>query len=234
MNKILLVENDRPIADGIRRALLENTFEVEHCILGADALEYLSKNQVDLVLLDIGLDDITGLAMIQHIKEITDIPVIFITGFKTDADEVLGLKLGAIDYIRKPFTHEVLISRIKIALRDKTISGDSSEIFKIDNALQRIIFKSQPLRLTSYHFNILSYLIKHPNTIHSKIDLLNVLEGIKISKNSEAKRVNYQQSDTAVRDFSQHIMIIRKEIRKKDPNHEYIETHSGKGYSLKV
>jgi len=225
MTNILLVEDDKIIAESITFALEKDAFIVTHCELGADALNHLKKNKIDLVLLDIGLPDMNGFDVLRKIRPDSDVPVIIVTARDDDADIVLGLEgLNADDYVTKPFNPRVLVARVKTQLRhavnhiDKQQESSESKIFIINDAMKQIEFKGETIKLTKAYFKILSYLIKHPNKIHSKEHLLNIT----------------WSSPTGSREstITTHIKEIRKILNKVDPDSEYIKTHRGEGYSL--
>jgi len=225
MTNILLVEDDKIIAESITFALEKDAFEVTHCELGSDALEHVNNNPVDLVLLDIGLPDMNGFDVLRKIRSDSDVPVIIVTARDDDADIVLGLEgLGADDYVTKPLSPRVLVARVKTQLRhtnkytDKQQDSSEPSVFKINDAMKQIIFKGEVVELTKAHFKILAYLIKHANKIHSKEHLLNITWGSPTSSGENT--------------ITTHIKEIRKNLNKVDPDCEYIKTHRGEGYSL--
>ena len=221
MTNILLVEDDKIIAESITFALEKGAFEVTHCELGSDALEHVNNNPVDLVLLDIGLPDMNGFDVLRKIRSDSDVPVIIVTARDDDADIVLGLEgLGADDYVTKPLSPRVLVARVKTQLRhtNKQPISSNSEVFKINDAMKQVVFQGETLTLTALEFKILAYLIKHPNKIHSKEHLLNIAWGRPTGSNKNT--------------ITTHIKSIRKTLNKVDPDCEYIKTHRGEGYSL--
>src|SRR6185437_11183233 len=118
MNTILIVEDDQGIQDYLKEFLLENGFSTQTAMDGTTALQLLKKTQPDLVILDLGLPNITGDAVIREVKKkYPDLPVIILTAKDTTSDIVNGLNLGAEDYVTKPFHAEELLARIKARLR---------------------------------------------------------------------------------------------------------------------
>lgn len=228
MHNILLVEDDKIIAESIIFSLENDSFTVDWCEMGHDALKRLGETDIDLILLDITLPDINGFDVLRIIRKSSEVPVIIITARDADEDIVLGLEgLGADDYVTKPFNPRVLIARIRTQLRHadiqpetpKKISKYSSKtIFEINKDLHQISLLEQVLELTKAECKILSYLINHPNQIHSKEQLLNIMHD-KPSGSSE---------DTIIT----HIRSIRRAIKKADIDNEYIKNHRGLGYSL--
>ena len=228
MPKILLVEDDKIIAESVIFTLEKDSFAVDWCEMGSDALKLVKKIDFDLVLLDIGLPDISGFDVLRKIRNTSEVPVIITTARDADEDIVLGLEgLGADDYVTKPFNPRVLIARIRTQLRHaniqpetpKKISKSSSEqIFEINKDLHKISLHNQVLELTNAECKILSYLINNPNQIHSKEQLLSIMHD----------RPRGSSEDTIIT----HIRSIRKAIKKADIDHEYIKNHRGLGYSL--
>jgi two-component system catabolic regulation response regulator CreB len=221
MTNILLVEDDKIIAESITFALEKDAFEVTYCELGSDALEHVNNNPVDLVLLDIGLPDMNGFDVLRKIRATYETPVIIITARDDDADIVLGLEgLGADDYVTKPLSSRVLVARVKTQLRhtNKQPISSNSEVFKINDAMKQVVFQGETLTLTALEFKILAYLIKHPNKIHSKEHLLNIAWG--------------RPTGSSKNTITTHIKSIRKTLNKVDPDCEFIKTHRGEGYSL--
>jgi len=149
MPTILLVEDDKVIAESISFALESDSFKVNWREMGNDALDYLNNNTVDLVLLDIGLPDISGFDVLRKIRIDSEIPIIIITARDADADIVLGLEgLGADDYVTKPFNPRVLVARIRAQLRrankqasiakESTAKSKSKQVFTINEDMNQI------------------------------------------------------------------------------------------------
>jgi two-component system catabolic regulation response regulator CreB len=221
MPMILIVEDDRVIAESIVFALENDSFECKWCVSGNKAIEYIQSNPVDLVLLDIGLPDISGFDVLRKIRDESNTPVIITTARGDDADIVLGLEgLGADDYITKPLSPRVLVARVRAQLRR---AGNSPEltpqqVFTINEDLQQVEFKSQELNLTQAEYRILSHLIKNPNRIHTREQLLSIIWD----------RPHGSDENT----INTHIKTIRRILNNIEPDNEYIKTHRGLGYSL--
>ncbi len=231
MPNILVVEDDKAICESIAFALENESFEAQCFEMGLDALDYLNNNDVDLVVLDIGLPDISGFDLLRKIRKSFDIPVIILTARDDDADIVLGLEgLGADDYVTKPFSVRVLISRIRAQLRhtnkqaspvvDSTTGSDQPQVFKINKDLNQILLHDQAIDLTKAECKILLHLVENPNRIHSKEHLLNVMHD----------RPTGSSDSTIVT----HIRHIRVALNKIDSDNEYIKNHRGLGYSLVI
>src|SRR5690606_5412024 len=117
MPSILLVEDETAIADTVLYALRAEGFEARHCLTGAEALQAAGEAVHDLAILDVGLPDIGGFALCRELRRDRDLPVIFLTARGADADRVLGLELGADDYVVKPFSPRELVARVRALLR---------------------------------------------------------------------------------------------------------------------
>jgi two-component system catabolic regulation response regulator CreB len=238
MNKILLVEDQPKIAEGIIYELEKSGLEVKHCSRGDAALEYFNNNKVDLVLLDIGLPDTTGYAVLKRIRENSEVPVIIETDYTEDIDEELGIDLGADDYIRKPFSLKVLTIKIKRRLGNKSITGNVN-IFEVNHDEFDVIFEGNPLGLTDREFNIFERLNDYSNQWCLKEDILQYLEDCRISKNPEAKRRIFETLDSDTKEnqkqnLNTHIKNIRNKIDpdSKHDRNKYIDSKTNKGYKL--
>jgi len=227
MPNILLVEDDKIIAEGINFALESSGFKTKWCTMGFDALTYLEDQEADLVLLDIGLPDINGFDILRKIRKTSDIPVIIITAMNDDADIVLGIEgLGADDYVTKPFNNRVLIARIRAQLRhvenqtQRPVqeTKELKQVFEINEDLHQILLHEQVVGLTRAECKILMHMVTHPNRIHSKEHLLGVMHD----------RPTGAGENTIVT----HIKHIRTALNKIDLDNEYIKNHKGLGYSL--
>lgn len=232
MPNILLVEDYEITAEGIVFAL-ENDYEsfnVHWSANGNDALEHFNNNDIDLILLDIGLPDINGFDVLRKIRKSSEVPVIIITARDAESDIVLGLEgLGADDYVTKPLSPRVLVARVKVQLRrsliqpsammaDTTTTPVTKKIFEIDKDLHQILLHGQVVGLTRAECKILMHMVEHPNRVHSKEHLLNIMHD----------RPTGALENTIVT----HIKHIRTALNKIDSDNEYIETNRGLGYSL--
>lgn len=164
MNKILVVEDEIPIAQMVKMCLSKNGYICETANDGMTASEKIENNRYDLILLDIMLPDIDGYELIEYIKEY-DMPVIFVTAKTSVPDRVKGLKLGAEDYISKPFDLEELLARIETVLRRFHKSEDVLEVGKIKiNTVERtVLLNGEPVNLPAKEYDLLLYLVRNKN-----------------------------------------------------------------------
>ena len=217
---ILIVEDEPAIADTLVYALKTEGLETHWVSTGGKALEYIDTNAVDLVLLDIGLPDINGFDVCKTIRQQSNLPVIFLTSRTEDIDQVLGLELGADDYVTKPFSPRVLTARIRSRLRNSSAKSftPSPAGFQIDKDGFRILLDNSDLKLSRYEFRILETLLDHPGRVYSRQQLMEIAW-------EEPERSFDRTVDT-------HIKTIRKKIHEINSDLDCIRTHRGLGYSF--
>ena len=219
MQHILIVEDDRTIAESIAFILEQDSFSCQWFDNGRDTLDYIENNEVDLMLLDVGLPDMSGFDVLRKVRIKSNLPVIIISARDDESDQVLGLEgLGANGYITKPFSPRLVVAHVRSQLRRDRADKNSKSKFSINQAMQRVLFHNQELTLTPAEFKILSHLIKHPNQVHTREYLMNIIWDR--PHGSDEKTINT------------HIKSIRKRLHEIDEMNDYIETHRGIGYSL--
>ena len=219
MQHILIVEDDRTIAESIAFILEQDSFSCQWFDNGRDALDYIENNEVNLMLLDVGLPDMSGFDVLRKVRIKSDLPVIIISARDDESDQVLGLEgLGANGYITKPFSPRLVVAHVRSQLRRDRADKNPKSKFSINQAMQRVLFHNQELTLTPAEFKILSHLIKHPNQVHTREYLMNIIWDR--PHGSDEKTINT------------HIKSIRKRLHEIDEMNDYIETHRGIGYSL--
>ena len=219
MQHILIVEDDRTIAESIAFILEQDSFSCQWFDNGTDALDYVENNAVDLMLLDVGLPDMSGFDVLRKLRIKSDLPVVIITARDDESDQVLALEgLGANGYITKPFSPRLVVAHVRAQLRrDRTDINPESK-FSINQAMQRVMFYNQELALTPAEFKILSHLIKHPNQVHTREYLM--------------KNIWDRPHGSAESTINTHIKSIRKCLKKIDKMSDPIKTHRSIGYSL--
>ena len=218
MQHILIVEDDRTIAESIAFILEQDSFSCQWFDNGGDALDYVDNNPVDLMLLDVGLPDMSGFDVLRKVRTNSDLPVVIITARDDESDQVLGLEgLGANGYITKPFSPRLVVAHVRSQLRRNRNNKNPESKFSINQGMQKILFHNQELALTQTEFKILSHLIKHPNRVHTREFLMNNIWDR--PHGSDEKTINT------------HIKSIRKRLQEIDEI-DPIETHRGLGYSL--
>ena len=222
---VLVVEDEPAIADSILYALKTEGFGTQWVTTGSEALEVVATDTPALIILDVGLPDISGFDVCREVRHGSDTPIIFLTARKDEVDQVVGLELGADDYITKPFSPRVLTARIRARLRNsqpvqanQSNNKDDGPIFNVDSNAQRITLAGQPLDLSRYEYRILELLISHPGRIYSRSQLMDQVW-------EEPERSFDRTVDT-------HIKTIRQKITAVDDRCDPIKTHRGMGYSF--
>jgi len=228
-DKILVIEDEGAIADTICYALKTEGFDTQWSQNGTDGLNAFSKYCPDLIILDVGLPDVNGYELCKEIRRKTNVPVIFLTARGSEIDRVVGLEIGADDYITKPFSPRELTARVKAVLRrcstsktpvDSTIvESPENALFRIEVASRMIYFQGKSLDLSKNEYNLLVCLIKNPGRVFSRDELMGHLtedSGFVLDRTVDA-----------------HIKNIRSKLRSVNPHLEPIETRRGFGYCLK-
>lgn len=224
--QILIIEDEPSIAQALMHALESESFVPHWVSLGHDALPLLETQNIDLIVLDVGLPDISGFDLCRQIKALLDTPIIFLTARQEEIDKLIGLEIGGDDYVTKPFSLRELLSRIKVVLRryqkpanDKPQAEqpNKTQHIHIDDQLKQISFQQQPLELTRYEYRLLKMLAEHPHQVFSREHLMqNVWE--------DPDRSYERAVDT-------HIKTLRKKLKEIDEQAMPIKTHHGLGYS---
>jgi two-component system, OmpR family, catabolic regulation response regulator CreB len=226
MARVLLVEDEVAIADAVQYALRAEGLQVEHCLLGVPALERLRRERFDVVVLDVGLPDLDGFALCRQLRGFSQVPVIFLSARDAEVDRVVGLELGADDYVTKPFSPRELVARVRARLRRGEADAQSGAAprdhgdFSHDAAGQRIRFRGQWLALTRYEYLLLAALLARPGAILSRERLMDEVWG--------------DAPDTVDRTVDTHVKTLRAKLRQAAADADPIRTHRGLGYSLEA
>jgi two-component system, OmpR family, catabolic regulation response regulator CreB len=219
---ILVVEDEPAIADTIQYALEAEGFECRRLAAGAEVGAVLEQHPVALVVLDIGLPDISGIEVCRRIRQRHDVPVIFLTARAAEVDRVVGLELGADDYLTKPFSPRELAARVKVVLRRTTRAAGGASgaaAFHVDDERCQITYFGKPLVLSRHEYRLLSVLIKRPGRVYSREQLMDLA---------------WESPEASLdRTVDAHIKNIRAKLRALRPDLDPIATHRGMGYSLK-
>jgi two-component system catabolic regulation response regulator CreB len=220
--KILIVEDEPAIAETIQYALETDGFETHLLSAGMAVLAMLDRETVDLIILDIGLPDINGLELCKEIRQKHSLPIIFLTARSDEIDRVVGLEIGADDYVVKPFSPRELAARVKAVLRRSRQPTDVSiepQAFQIDKAKRQITYFGAPLELSRYEYNLLEILMQRPGHVYSREQLMDLA---------------WDEPEASMdRTVDAHIKNIRAKLRSVKPRIDPILTHRGVGYALK-
>ena len=227
---IALVDDDRNILTSISMALEHEGFKVQTYIDAEGALAGISRNPPDLAVIDIKMPRMDGEELLKRLRKKTTIPILFLTSKDEEIDELLGLKLGADDFIKKSggFSIKVLIERIRVQLRKKTNNiEDSKNLIKhgklvLDPSQLECEWNGKflPEKLTTTEFLIVKELAKRPGIIKERAQLMDI-----------AYKDN---NDIEDRTIDSHVKRIRKKFKKVDQNFSAIETRYGSGYRWNI
>jgi len=224
---IALVDDDRNILTSVTIALEDEGFKVRTYLDGAEALRGLTVNPVDLAILDIKMPRMDGMELLGHLRKDSNLPVIFLTSKDEEIDEVLGLRMGADDYITKPFSQRLLIERIRALLRrDRTPSEDDEDeapatrgSLMLDPVRHLCTWRGVPINLTVTEFLILKALALRPGHVKNRDQLMDAAYGESIYVDD--------------RTIDSHIKRLRKKLKAADDDFAQIETLYGVGYRYK-
>ncbi|WP_220813738.1 two-component system response regulator CreB [Pseudomonas paralcaligenes] len=221
MPHILIVEDEAAIADTLVFALQGEGFTTTWLNLAEAALAFQQQTPADLLILDVGLPDISGFEACRRLRRFSEVPVIFLTARDAEIDRVVGLEIGADDYVVKPFSPREVAARVRAILkrmapRATELAGDSAP-FRVDAERVQIHYREQLLVLTRHEFRLLQTLLAQPERVFSREQLLDAL-GV-------AADAGYE------RNIDSHIKSLRAKLRQVAADAEPIQTHRGLGYS---
>ena len=224
--KVLVVDDEKMIVKGIRFSLLQDGYEVDTAYDGEEALQKASENQYDIILLDVMLPKLSGLDVLQQIREFSAVPVIMLTAKGEDMDKILGLDYGADDYITKPFNILEVKARIKAIIRrvagSRRERGDEDERIlengdlRMDFDNRRVTVSGKEINLTSKEFELLELLATHPGKVYSRSMLLQTVWG--------------KDYPGDVRTVDVHIRRLREKVEPNASEPVYVQTKWGVGY----
>lgn len=232
---ILIVEDEQAIADTLAYALSSDGFQATHVTLGQQALDLLQQGQsFALIVLDVGLPDLSGFEVCRRLRQFTQVPVIFLTARSEEIDRVVGLEIGADDYVSKPFSPREMVARIRAVLRrweavrqalqaapaanPQTAQVTPAVRFELRSEEARILYYGQELQLTRYEYLLLKTLVERPRFLFSRAQLMDLVWA--------------DAPDTLERTVDAHIKSLRAKLRQIAPAHDPIQTQRGMGYSL--
>ncbi|KQQ54804.1 two-component system response regulator [Pseudomonas sp. Leaf127] len=225
MPHILIVEDEVAIADTLIYALHSEGFTTAWLELGQAAVEHQRQTPADLIILDVGLPDITGFEACKQLRRFSDVPVMFLTARNAEIDRVVGLEIGADDYVVKPFSPREVAARVKAILKRMLpreaiapVPAPANGLFQLDLERVQISYRGQPLSLTRHEFRLLQCLLEQPERVFSREQLLDAL-GV-------AADAGYERS------IDSHIKSVRAKLRAVAAESEPIQTHRGIGYSF--
>ena len=231
MPKIALVDDDRNILTSVSLTLEAEGYQVATYTDGASGLEGLTADRPDLAILDIKMPRMDGMELLRRLRQKSDVPVIFLTSKDEEIDELFGLKMGADDFIRKPFSQRLLVERVKAVLRravpkDPTVAQKEMDAKALERGMLRMdperhtcTWKNEPVTLTVTEFLILQALATRPGVVKSRNALMDAAYDDQVYVDD--------------RTIDSHIKRLRKKFKAADDDFEMIETLYGVGYRFK-
>jgi two-component system response regulator ChvI len=223
VSKIASVNDDRNILTSVSMTLEAEGFEVETYNDGQAALDAFNKRMPDMAVLDIKMPRMDGMDLLQRLRQKTSMPVIFLTSKDDEIDEVLGLRMGADDYVKKPFSQRLLVERIRALLRRQDEVGDTEETkviergdLRMDPLRHAVSWKGNDVSLTVTEFLLLQALAQRPGFVKSRDQLVDVAYDDQVYVDERA--------------IDSHIKRLRKKMRTADVEFSAIETLYGIGY----
>lgn len=228
MSRIALVDDDRNILTSVSICLEAEGFEVDTYNDGQSALDAFNRKLPDMAVLDMKMPRMDGMELLQRLRQKTQMPVIFLTSKDDEIDEVLGLRMGADDYVKKPFSQRLLVERIRALLRRQQVADDpelaAAEEAKVmvrgslemDPRRHSVKWKGDEVTLTVTEFLLLQALAQRPGFVKSRDQLMDVAYDDQVYVDD--------------RTIDSHIKRLRKKMRAADPEFSSIETLYGIGY----
>ena len=224
LQRLVIIEDEKDIVELVRYNFRKEGFEVQAFHRGKEGLEFLRRNPVDLVLLDILLPDADGFEICRRLRADTrmaSLPVIFLTAKGEEIDRVLGLEIGADDYVVKPFSPRELVARVKAVLRRQERVGEKREFvesgdLRLDTRTQEVSVAGRPVVLSTLEFKLLHFLASHPRHVFSRDRLLDEVWG--------------QDRFVTPRTVDVHIRRLREKIEAQPDRPRFLQTVRGAGY----
>ncbi|MEY4578729.1 MAG: hypothetical protein RL701_3432 [Pseudomonadota bacterium] len=226
--KVLIVEDEPAIRDNIQFALESEGLDTVQLATGLGALRLLDEQAIDLIVLDVGLPDVSGFDLLKQLRARHHTPVILLTARNAELDRVLGLEIGADDYVVKPFSPRELAARVKAVLRRTQLSPPTAAAlpltaasagFSVNPDKRQVSYRGVLLVLSKYEYEILITFIERPGHVFSREQLMS--------------RVWEAPEQSLDRTVDAHIKNLRAKLRALQPDNDPIITHRGSGYSLR-
>jgi two-component system catabolic regulation response regulator CreB len=219
--RILIVEDEPGIADTLQYALRTDGFEPAWCATGEEALARIAAAAPALVILDVGLPDASGFEIFRRLRETSDVPVVFLTARSDEIDRVVGLELGADDYVAKPFSPRELVARIRTVLRRAGARADTHGRIEfpdlaVDRTTREVYAFGAPVELTLREFDLLEFLCRHPRQVFSRDQLMDAVWGYRSARDTGTVTV--------------HIRRLREKLERDPSQPRRFQTVWGIGY----
>jgi len=222
--RVVIIEDEKDIVELVRYNFRKEGFTVESFTRGREGLEYLRHHAADIVLLDIMLPDEDGFEICKRLRSderLKSLPVIFLTAKGEEIDRVLGLEIGADDYVVKPFSPRELVARVKAVLRRRERPPERLEVvevgpLRLDSRTQEVTMRGEAVALSTLEFNLLHFLASHPRRIFARDRLLDEVWG--------------RDRFVTPRTVDVHIRRLREKIEQQPDKPQFLQTVRGAGY----
>jgi two-component system response regulator BaeR len=218
------VEDEQKIADLLKDYLSAEGFQVTCLLRGDEALEQIKRLSPDLILLDLMLPGLDGISVCREIRKFSNVPIIMVTAKVEEVDRLIGLEIGADDYICKPFSPREVVARVKAVLRRTHPSDPPRRMvvgpILLDEDSRAVMVDEKPISLTPSEFGLLTVLMSAPERVFSRSELVDKVQGYRFE--------GYDRT------IDSHVKNLRKKIAARLPGREVIQTIYGVGYKLSV
>ena len=223
MKHVLIVEDEKKLADILIAYLNKEQFRVTHYESGSGVSDWIKNNQPNIILLDLMLPDVNGKDLCKEIRQFSTVPIIMVTAMIDEIDRLIGLELGADDYVCKPFSPKEVVARVKAVLRRSEGDFNQGEIydaFEVNDETYSIKLHGDRLDLTPVEFRLLKMFIQSPGRVFNRDQILdNIFE--------DGRIVLDRTVDT-------HVKNLRHKIKTASPEHDYVRSVYGIGYSCEI
>ena len=223
MKHVLIVEDEKKLADILIAYLNKEQFRVTHYESGSGVSDWVKNNQPNIILLDLMLPDVNGKDLCKEIRQFSTVPIIMVTAMIDEIDRLIGLELGADDYVCKPFSPKEVVARVKAVLRRSEGDLNQGEIydaFEVNDETYSIKLHGDRLDLTPVEFRLLKMFIQSPGRVFNRDQILdNIFE--------DGRIVLDRTVDT-------HVKNLRHKLKRASPEHDYVRSVYGIGYSFEI
>tara|TARA_B100000965_G_scaffold353000_1_gene328552 strand:- start:792 stop:1463 length:672 start_codon:yes stop_codon:yes gene_type:complete len=223
MKHVLIVEDEKKLADILIAYLNKEQFRVTHYESGSGVSDWVKNNQPNIILLDLMLPDVNGKDLCKEIRQFSTVPIIMVTAMIDEIDRLIGLELGADDYVCKPFSPKEVVARVKAVLRRSEGDFNQGEIydaFEVNDETYSIKLHGDRLDLTPVEFRLLKMFIQSPGRVFNRDQILdNIFE--------DGRIVLDRTVDT-------HVKNLRHKLKTASPEHDYVRSLYGIGYSFEI
>ena len=223
MKHVLIVEDEKKLADVLIGYLVKDQFKTTHFESGEGVVDWVRNNKPNIILLDLMLPDVNGKDLCKQIRQFSSIPIIMVTAMIDEIDRLIGLELGADDYVCKPFSSKEVVARVKAVLRRSEQdykSGEICDAFEISDETYSISLNQDRLDLTPVEFRLLKMFLQNPGRVFNRDQILNnVFE--------DGRIVLDRTVDT-------HVKNLRHKLKTASPEDDFIRSVYGIGYSFEL